>query len=116
MLSQKHRLRSQKEIQEIFRKGKSSIAGPLRLRMIRKDRSIPLQIAVLVPSRVAKKAVVRNRLRRRVREVVRLSLPRLLKTGWNAVLLVEKDITNMPLDYLREAVEDVFSKASLRTK
>ncbi len=47
------------------------------------------RFAVIVPTTVDKRTVVRNRLRRLVRESVRLALPD-VKPGWDGVFLIRK--------------------------
>ncbi|RME93030.1 MAG: ribonuclease P protein component [Bacteroidetes bacterium] len=70
------RLKSHQEISRLFGRGSQSIGKyPLRLvwREMSKRRSLyPVQFALSVPKKRFKRAVVRNRLRRRIREAWRL--------------------------------------------
>lgn len=76
------RLKSRKEIGRLFsREGQSFGQYPLRLvwREMDEARSdFPIQFTVSVPKRRFKKAVQRNRLRRRIREAYRLNKQGLL--------------------------------------
>lgn len=71
------RLKSRKEIGRLFgREGQSFGQYPLRLvwREMEENRSsFPVQFTVSVPKKRFKKAVQRNRLRRRIREAYRLN-------------------------------------------
>jgi ribonuclease P protein component len=68
------RLSSKKIIQELFEKGSSLYLYPFRLLYLQTETSARLpQILFTVPKRHFKKAVVRNLLRRRIREAYRLN-------------------------------------------
>ncbi|MEM1218343.1 MAG: ribonuclease P protein component [Bacteroidota bacterium] len=80
-LTKAERLKSRKVLQTLFREGKSLGIPPIR--MIWWERALegtesPVQIAVTVPKRSFRKAVLRNRLKRRMREAYRLQKSRLL--------------------------------------
>lgn len=61
MLSRRRRLRAS-EVAEVVAYGRSVRGGHLSLKFLKKNE--PLRIAVVVPKSLAKKANVRNRLRR----------------------------------------------------
>ncbi len=69
------RLKSRKQIQRIFREGHSFLQFPLRIvwmQVMEPQGESPIRFAVSVGKRRFRKAVDRNRLRRRVREAFRL--------------------------------------------
>ncbi|MEK7108946.1 MAG: ribonuclease P protein component [Patescibacteria group bacterium] len=73
MLPKKKRL-SAAEVREVLARGKSLRVGPYAGKFL--DGRTPLGLAVIVSKKVAPKAVVRNRLRRKVyRELKQLTLP-----------------------------------------
>ncbi|HRZ41204.1 MAG TPA: ribonuclease P protein component [Bacteroidales bacterium] len=67
------RLRSEKAIQSLFRKGKSGLRFPFRYlyRITTAESSDPVRIAFIVPKRRIRKSVDRNLIRRRMREAYR---------------------------------------------
>jgi ribonuclease P protein component len=69
------RISSQKEIDLLFREGKSFTAYPLRVIYVtRKPFSgVPVSILVSVPKKRFKRAVKRNRVKRLIREAYRLN-------------------------------------------
>ena len=54
-------------------------------------------------------SVVRNRLKRRLREAVRLNLDQ-LEAGWDIVFQARSAALKAPFDELKRAVEGVFSR------
>ena len=72
MLSAKHRLRKKKEIDKVFKNGRSFKEGCLILKTMKNDLAF-CRFAFVVSKKVSSKAVVRNKIRRKIREAVRLN-------------------------------------------
>lgn len=66
------RLKSEKIIRELFEKGSSFYSYPIKLFYLPKEEQ-PTQVLFTVPKKRFKKAVDRNKIRRRLREAYRLS-------------------------------------------
>ncbi len=79
-----YRLRKNKQFQYVYRRGKSSASRELVLLHARNPR---LQVGFSVSRKVGK-SVVRNRIKRKLREQFRLLLPR-LKPGFYVVVARE---------------------------
>lgn len=81
LFPKKERLKSRKIIQALFKKGQSYAVYPLRLVWLKKtdtaDDKPDIQITVSVSKRKFKKAVMRNRIKRQMREAWRLNKPTL---------------------------------------
>ena len=75
--SKKERLKRQKLIKNIFRKGSSISASSLRLLYIQTDlpETVAVQAGFSVPKRNIKLAVHRNRIKRLMREAYRINKP-----------------------------------------
>ena len=67
------KLKSRKQIEQLFREGKSISMYPLRLLWIPQNNERFLQCGVSVSSRHFKHAVDRNKIKRRMREAYRLN-------------------------------------------
>lgn len=65
-----------------------------------------------VASRRLGGAVVRNQTRRILREVVRLSTPR-LKTGYDITFVARNEIVGQPYSKVSQALEELFGRAHL---
>jgi len=96
MLSNKFRLRRKEEVESVFKKGGSVVAPGLILRFL--PNSLPhSRVAVLVGKKLARRAVDRNRIRRRVREVARLHFDK-IPTGFD-LLIVAREIKLLEIDF-----------------
>jgi ribonuclease P protein component len=72
-LTREERLTSKKIIDKIFEEGMSLNAQPFRLLWLEQESSstFPVQIAFIVPKKIFQKAVIRNLIKRRMRESYR---------------------------------------------
>lgn len=71
MLPRDLRLRRAADVDRVFRRGASVSVGMLLAKSLPNQQETP-RVAVLVGKKLAKKAVHRNRIKRRLRELVRL--------------------------------------------
>lgn len=102
--SKNERLSSQKEIDQLFKEGKSLNSPPLKLIWFKKelpDQSLPaVRVMFGVPKKNFPRAVDRNRMKRLMRESYRLSKNELFEkidpgTAYNmAVLFTGKELTD----------------------
>jgi ribonuclease P protein component len=70
------RLSSRKAIAELFRTGRVQVSTPVRiLYQVTGEGDYPASMAVSIPKRLFKRAVDRNLLKRRIREIYRLYKP-----------------------------------------
>lgn len=88
MLPKENRLPSP-QIKTVMRRGKRVSAQGLQLIFVQNNLPVS-RFAFVVPKSVDKRAVVRNRIRRVVREAVRLALSQ-ITPGWDGVFLIRKE-------------------------
>ncbi len=76
-LKKTERLHSRKLIEQLFQKGDSMLAYPIKVVYLKNitPEEHPVQVAFSVSKRLFKKAVARNHLKRRMREAYRLQKP-----------------------------------------
>jgi len=105
MLSKSYRLK-EREIKKIISRGKRFYGSVLTIRFFFAPAS---GFAIVVSNKVSKKAVIRNRIRRQISEIVRLTMLPKLKNKIKAVIIVKtKNVTFKILQndceqFLREA-------------
>lgn len=113
MLSFVHRFHGHGSLRYVYKNGTAVRTHKLTLKYVRNKQRRHSRFAVVVSKKVLKSAVGRNRIRRRLYEIIRLELPH-LRPAHDVVLLVfASEVRSMPHDELREAVQAVFSEAGL---
>jgi ribonuclease P protein component len=102
------RLRRRKDFDNVFRKGRSWNNELLVLRSVPND--LPHNRYGFITSKRLGKAVVRNRVRRRLRETVRV-LP--IAMSWDIVVSAKVAAAAADFQQLRGSVMDLLSRAGL---
>ena len=85
MLKRINRLAKRKEFEQLFASGRAVYGRFLGLRYSANNSDLP-KVVVIASKKVSKKAVARNRLKRQVREVIRLRLTSF--NGLNAAVII----------------------------
>jgi len=110
-MQSRFRLSEDKRFSQIHQEGRSIANSLLVVRVLQNDLDHN-RYGFMVSKRVGN-AVTRNRIKRRLREVVRMAQ---LKHGWDAVFIVRKGAENASYDQLKSAVENVLQRADLLDK
>lgn len=106
-MPRERRLRSRKEFAAVYERGRS---WPNRLVVLRASpNSLQSSRFGFSVSRRLGNAVARNRVRRRLREAVRLST---IVPGWDMVFIARNQAGQSDYHMLKKAVEDVLRRAS----
>jgi len=108
MLRSQDRLRS-KEVEEVFKKGRR-IGSPF-FSLVFFTPVDRMAFAVTVTKKVAKNATDRNKIRRRVYEV--LSKIKNYQTIAHAVLLPKKETMQIPFDVLSKEIKNILIRANI---
>lgn len=111
MLSSSYRLRRSADINRVYKQGSYCGAKNIYMR-VRKTRLPVSRAAVVVSKKISKRAVVRNRIRRRISEILRLSWPT-IAPGFDIIVLVRSDISQLKHSELQNEVSFVLKKAKL---
>ncbi len=111
MLPKSHRLHLDKDIKTLFAKGKGvfDVCAGFKYRRNGLSES---RFAVVVGLKVSKSAVVRNRVRRIIREIIRLRLDQ-IKPGFDVMMLVRKEAIGKTFAELEQHIVTGFKKGGL---
>jgi len=71
------------------------------------------KVAVVVSKKVSKSAVVRNRIRRRVFEIVRLNKANITRPAGLVFTIYEAEVATMPSEQLSHEVRELLKRAKL---
>ena len=111
MFAQENRLKKDKDVQNVVKKGKSVFDYACGLKF--KQNSLETsRFAVVVGLKVHKSAVKRNKVRRQYREIIKSFLPE-MKNGFDVVLLTRKDCLDLDFFEKEERLRKVFRKSGL---
>jgi len=111
MLPLKHRLKKKKDFAKVYKKGKGFKQDFLFLKAVENGLE-NTRIGIVVSAKVAKKAVDRNLIKRRLREIMRKRIEG-IKPGLDIVIITLKDIRGKTSF---QAIEEVVDKLLLKTK
>lgn len=113
MISRSNRFHGRGSIQRLYKTAKSARTGSLALRYAPNERRQSYRMAVVVSRKISKSAVVRNRIRRRLYEQVRI-LSGNFTAPYDVVIVVyDPAIADMNVAKLTTEVRDLFKKAKL---
>ena len=96
------------EFRRIYRKGKS-VVSPAMVLYCQKNRQGRTRLGITVSTKLGK-AVVRNRVRRRLREIWRLNKKE-MKAGWDIILVARVRAVDMPYQKLNKMYLRLLSEA-----
>jgi ribonuclease P protein component len=115
MIDRTHRFQGHGSLRFVYQKGQT-IRGPFcALKFIVNNRRRNYRIAVVVSRKVHKSAVVRNRIRRRVYEIIRSEASR-IERPYDLVLTAYSDqLAEMPAEQLHQAIVEKLEKAGVLT-
>ncbi|MFA6428568.1 MAG: ribonuclease P protein component [Candidatus Buchananbacteria bacterium] len=112
MIRRANRLHLSQDIARVLRYGKSSVNSSLTLKVLANQQA-QARFTIIISTKVSKKAVVRNKIKRWLREVIKQEME-LLKSANDLVIIVKPGIKELK-DYLavKEVVIEVLAKAKL---
>ena len=90
MLSKKNRLRKNKDFNKIFKKGKK-LNEEILLLIILKNNLKEVRVGVIINKKVSKKAVVRNKIKRRIYNSIKKKLSKIEK-GFDFLIIAKPEI------------------------
>ena len=113
-----HRLKHWREFRAVYRKGIRNYGSSLVLRALfipqteTQSQLFPTRIGISISTKVSKKAVRRNLIKRRIKAAVQELLPR-IDDGWHIVIVVKDRATECKyVDFLRE-LEQLLIKSNI---
>lgn len=111
MLARAYRLRSNADFDRTYKYGRSANAQNFYIKFYQ-SHYITTRIAVVVSKKISKRAVVRNRCKRRLVELARNHFDELLP-GYNVIVMAKTDVSNLLSKDLEREFMTCLSKAGL---
>jgi ribonuclease P protein component len=111
MLKPQNRLRKKKDFDNVLKRGKGFYGSRISVKLA-KNKLKSSRFAFVVSTKVSKSAVKRNRLRRQLREIIRLRLDQ-IKPGYDVVIMARPASLGLKFEELTKELVKRFKKASL---
>jgi ribonuclease P protein component len=111
VLSKKYCLKRKKDFERVIKKGKKIEKDFLVLKFSRNSLDVT-RTGFVVSQKVSKKAILRNKIKRRLREIMKINLPN-LKPGYDLIFFTKKGIIEKNFLEIKDTVEQILKKAKL---
>jgi len=111
MLPRTNRLQKTKDIKKVFKRGKEVKEDLLILRTV-KNNLDNSRFGFIVSQKVSKRASLRNKVKRRLRDLVKGKLKK-IKTGKDYLLIALPGLETKSFKDIKEAVDKLFEKAKI---
>jgi len=106
MLSFKNRLKKEKDFKRVFDYGKSISSDLISVKYLINEMENS-RVGFIVSKKVSKKAVLRNRIKRVLRESVRKEIKQ-LNRGYDIIIIARRKTTETESKEIFKTVEDLF--------
>ncbi len=113
MLTQKHRFHGHGSLRFVYKNGRAVRSRLFTIKATENSRRSSSRFAVVVSKKVHKSAVGRNRIRRRLYEIVRHELPHITGTYDVTLIVTSSEVIAHPYEDLASQVQHLFSQLGL---
>jgi ribonuclease P protein component len=116
MLAFKYRFHGHGSLRYVYTHGQAVRSRLVTLKYSTHPKRKNPRVAVVVSKKVHKSAVGRNRIRRRIYEIVRLEMPKLYPDRDIVLIVFSSEVLSMPAADLTETIKQLFESADIYTK
>jgi ribonuclease P protein component len=113
MINRKNRFHGYNSLRSTYSRGQTVRKGPLSLKYVQNPKRSDSRIAVVVSKKVHKSAVARNRMRRRIFEIVRLKIPDFSASSDMIITVFDDSVADMPATDIKTLVEQLLKNANI---
>jgi ribonuclease P protein component len=114
MLSAENRLKKERDFERVFKEGKAWRGELVFLKWLGNGLDAS-RFGFIVSRKVSKKAIVRNKLKRRLRQIARTRMSE-LKKGVDIVVVARPGLESKNFAATKEIINELFRKAGLLEK
>jgi ribonuclease P protein component len=108
MLAKKYRLTKDKDIQNVLKKGKIFYHPFFNLKILKNNLQNP-RFCIVISTKISKKAVVRNKVKRQLRAIIYKNLAK-ISQNYDLVILTKPAVTITQFEELEKALVSLLSK------
>jgi ribonuclease P protein component len=107
MFASKNRLRRKNDIDNVFKKGKAITGGLFFLRFVKNNLNIN-RFAFIVSCKISKKSVLRNKIKRRLREATKQA-EKETQQGFDFLITAKPTIIDRDFKEIKKDINEVFN-------
>ena len=111
MLLKANRLKKKKDIERSLKKGKRFQESFIILKTVKNDLGV-LRFGFMISQKVSKKAVIRNKIRRRLQEITKKRVKK-TKTGIDNLFIALPGLERKDFKEIESIIDKLFKKAGL---
>lgn len=111
MLSKQYRLQKDKDFELVFKKGRIVSNEFLFLKLIKNNLAVS-RFGFIISKKISKNATVRNKIKRRLREIIRKELAK-IKQRFDIVIGVKAEILDKNYQETEKEVKSLLEKSGL---
>ena len=111
MLSREYKLKRDKDFKSVFKQGRYYRSNFIGIKFLKNNLKFN-RFAFVVGLKISKKAVIRNKIRRQLEEIIRLNFDQ-VKISFNLILLPEKGIINKNYQEIKKELINLLKKIKL---
>lgn len=116
MLQSQNRLKTDRDFKTVLKQGRSFYSSSIKLRLLKNGLNYN-RFGFIIGTKISKKATVRNRVKRQIREIVRLKTKQgLLKSGFDVVLSLAGGLIGKEYQEIEKELDGLISKTALTGK
>lgn len=116
MLSFSYRFHGHGSLRYVYKNGQAVRSHLITIKCTQNPHRKHSRFAVVVSKKVHKSAVGRNRIRRRIYEIIRQELPNMDEAYDVAVMVFSSEVIALPADELSNTLKQLFIQAGLYKK
>jgi len=111
VLTKENRLKKKSDFDKVFKRGTKFKEDFLFLRVVN-NNSKKSRFGFIVSQKVSKKATLRNKMKRRLRAMVRARMPK-IKKGFDVVFITNPGLEKKDFWELEDILDTIFKKSNL---
>lgn len=115
MISYKHRFHGYNSLRYVYSHGKTVRSSMVAVRVAENSKRSEYRCAVVVSKKVSKSAVKRNRMRRRIYEIVRKNQEHISKPFDIVITVYSELVSTMPGAELEDAISKLLAQSGVMT-
>lgn len=107
MIASEYRFHGQSGLLYVYRKGSTIRTKHMQAKYVRNSRRDSYRVSVVISKKVAKSAPLRNRIRRRLYEQLRLQAPKYLTNHDVVITVYNPELAVLPAPEIKQLIERI---------